>query len=154
MATRGFEFAYNLDGTNAPPVVHEFTLGVAAAHKIGDLMLMQSDGYIDQVTDTTTEVTCVMAEALAAAAITAGTTTARAWVITNTQVWRCSMDASTTAAVPFYTKTLDTADANTIDADDVTNGRMMVIDVSGLDSDGNVLAYVTFRVPSVGNALS
>ena len=70
MATRGFEFAYMLDGSKSTPVIRDFTLGAAAAHKVGDLMLMQSDGYIDQVTGTTTEVTCVMQEAVAAAAIT------------------------------------------------------------------------------------
>ena len=154
MATRGFEFAYNLDGSNATPVIRDFILGVAAAHKIGDLMLVQADGFVDQVTGSTTEVTCVMQEALAAAAITAETTTAKAAVITNTQVWRCSMDAATTTAVKWATKTLDTADANTIDADDVTNGRMMLVDTAGLDDDGNLIGLVTFRVPSAGNALS
>ena len=153
MATRGFEFAYMLDGSNAVPVVRDFTLGAAAAHKVGDLMLMQSDGYIDQVTGTTTEVTFIMQEAVAAAAITAGTTKAKAAIVTNFQVWRCSMDATSTTAVPFYDKTIDTADCNTIDADDLSNGRMMLV-ATGTDDDGNVLAYVTFRVPSAGNALS
>lgn len=153
MASRGFEFAYMLDGSNATPVIRDFTLGAAAAHKVGDLMLMQSDGYIDQVTGTTTEVTCIMQEAVAAAAITAGTTQAKAAIITNLQVWRCSMDASSTTALPFYDKTIDTADTNTIDADDLSNGRMMLVDTA-TDDDGNVLAYVTFRVPSAGNALS
>ena len=153
MASRGFEFAYMLDGSKATPVIRDFTLGAAAAHLVGDLMLMQSDGYIDAVTGSTTEVTCVMQEAVAAAAITAGTTTAKAAIITNLQVWRCSMDASSTTALPFYDKTIDTADKNTIDADDLTNGRMMLVDTD-TDDDGNVLAYVTFRVPSAGNALS
>jgi hypothetical protein len=143
-----------LDGSNSHPVIRpDFVLGVAAAHKVGDLMLMQSDGYIDQVTGSTTEVTCVMQEAVAAADITAGTTKVKAAVITNLQVWRCSMDAASTTAVSFYTKTLDTADCNTIDADDLSNGRMMLVD-TGTDDDGNVMAYVTFRVPSAGNALS
>jgi len=153
MASRGFEFAYNLNGSNDVPVVRDFTLGVAAAHKVGDAMLMQSDGYIDQVTGTTTEVTCIMAEAVASADITAGTTQAKAWIVTSTQVWRCSMDATSTTAKKFYDKTIDTTDCNTIDADDLTNGRMMLVDTD-TDGDGNVLAYVTFRVPSVGNALS
>ena len=153
MASRGFEFVGNLDGTNTTPVVKTFTLGAAAAHAVGDLMLVQSDGYIDKVTGSTTEVTCIIAEAIAAADVTAGTTTIRAWVVTNTQIWRCSMDATSTTALPFYDKTIDTVDHNTIDADDLTNGRMMLVD-TGVDDDGNVMAYVTFRVPSTGNALS
>ena len=86
MATRGFEFAYMLDGSNATPVIRDFILGVAAAHKVGDLMKVQTDGFIDQVTGTTTEVTCVMQEAVAAADITAGTTKAKAAIITRNQV--------------------------------------------------------------------
>lgn len=153
MASRGFEFAYMIDGSNATPVTRDFVLGAAAAHAVGDAMLMQSDGYIDQVTGTTTEVTCIMQEAVAAASITAGTTKGKAAIVTSSQVWRCSMDATSTNAKTFYDKTIDTADCNTIDADDLSNGRMMLVDTD-TDDDGNVLAYVTFRVPSAGNALS
>lgn len=151
MASRGFEFAYMLDGSNATPVIRDFTLGAAAAHLVGDLMLMQSDGYIDAVTGTTTEVTCVMQEAFAAADVTAGTTTGKAAIITRNQVWRCSMDATSTAAVIGYTKTIDTTDKNTIDADDVSNGAMILVD-TGTDDEGNVLAYVVFADTTFGNA--
>lgn len=150
MASRGFEFAYMLDGSNATPVIRDFTLGAAAAHLVGDLMLMQSDGYIDAVTGTTTEVTCIMQEALAAADVTAGTTKGKAAIITRNQVWRCSMDDTSTSAVVAYTKTIDTTDKNTIDADDITNGAMTLVD-TGTDDDGNVLAYVVFADSSFGN---
>lgn len=151
MATRGFEFAYMLDGSNATPVIRDFTLGAAAAHLVGDLMLMQSDGYIDAVTGTTTEVTCIMQEAFAAADVTAGTTKGKAAIITRNQVWRCSMDATSTSAVVGYTKTIDTVDKNTIDADDLTNGSMILVD-TGTDDEGNVLAYVVFADTTFGNA--
>ena len=154
MATRGFEFAYMLDGSNSPPVVRDFTLGAAAAHLVGDLMLMQSDGYIDAVTGTTTEVTCIMMEAVAAADITAGTTTAKAAIITRNQVWKCSTDASTAAtAIVGYIKKWDTVDKNTIDADDVTNGAMIPVEVdtAKLDDDGNLVGYVVFGDTSFGN---
>jgi hypothetical protein len=150
MASSGFEFAYMLDGSKATPVIRDFTLGVAAAHAIGNLMLMQSDGYIDAVTGTTTEVTCVMMEAFAAAAVTAGTTKGKAAIITRNQVWRCSMDASSTNAVVGYTKTIDTTDANTIDADDLSDGSMTLVDTD-TDDDGNVLAYVVFADTTFGN---
>lgn len=154
MATRGFEFAYMLDGSNATPVIRDFTLGAAAAHKKGDLVLIQSDGFADQVTNTTTEVTGVMQEDIAAASIVAETTKGKVAILTRNQVWRCSMDASSCATVIVgYTKTLDTVDCNTIDADDITNGAMCPIDVtSDTDEDGNVIAYVVFLDTTFGNA--
>ena len=154
MATRGFEFAYMLDGSNATPLIRDFTLGAAAAHKVGDLMKQQSDdGYIDQVTGSTTEVTCVMQEALAAADVTAGTTKGKAAIITRNQVWRCSTDASTaTTAIEGGIKIWDTVDCNTIDASDVTNGAMIVVDKSTTDDDGNLIGYVVFADTTYGNA--
>ena len=54
------------------------------------------------------------------------------------------------SALPFAIKTLDTVDANTIDADDVANGSMMPVEWGGLDSDGNLIIYVCFVEPTVG----
>ena len=150
MATRGFEFAYNLDGSSLTPVIRDITLGVAAAHKVGDLMLIQSDGYADQVTSATAEVTGVMMEALAAGAITAGTTKGKMAIITRGQVWRCSMNATSTAFLVGYTKTIDTTDANTISATDSSGGAMILYD-TGTDDEGNVLAYVVFSDTTFGN---
>ena len=161
MATRGFEFAYMVDGSPATPVIRDFVLGAAAAHLVGDLMLVQSDGYIDAVTGTTTEVTCVMMEAVAAGDITAGTTKAKAAILTRNQVWRCSTDASTAATALIGTvKTWDTVDKNTIDASDVSAGSMIVAegepdpdDISDrLDEEGNVIGYVVFADTTFGNA--
>ena len=151
MATRGFEFAYMLDGSHATPLIRDFTIGVAAAHAIGDLVLMQSDGYVDQVTGTTSEVTGVVQEPVAAAAITAGTTKIKCAILTREQVWRCSMDASSTAFVVGVTKTIDTADCNTISATDSTGGKMILVDKSTTDDDGNVIAYVVFSDTTYGN---
>ena len=152
MATRGFEFDSMLDGSNATPVTRDFTLGIAAAHIVGDLMLMQSDGYIDAVTSTTSEVTCVMQEAVASGDVTAGTTTAKAAILARGQVWRCSMDASSTSYVIGYTKTIDTADKNTIAAADSSGGAMILVDASETDDEDNVLGYVVFSDTTFGNA--
>ena len=162
MATRGFEFAYMLDGSKAVPVQRDFILGADADHLIGDLMKVQTDGFIDAVTTTTTEVTCVMAERkLSADGITAGTTTAKAWVLTREQVWRCSTDASTAATALIGTiKQWDTVDKNTIDASDVNSGAMIVAEgepspadiANRLDEDGNVIGYVVFADTTFGNA--
>ena len=150
MATRGFEFDSMLDGSNATPVIRDFTLGVSADHLVGDLMLSQTDGYIDAVTSTTTEVTCIMQEAVASANASASTTLAKAAIITTNQVWRCSMDASSTAFLVGYTKTVDTADKNTISATDSSGGKMILVDASETDDEGNVLAYVMFSDVTFG----
>jgi len=151
MSSRGFEFAYMLDGSGGTPVIRDFTLGAAADHLVGDLMKMQSDGYIDAVTGTTTEVTCVVMEEVLTADVTAGTTVAKCAVLQREQVWKCSMDAATTSAVIGYTKTIDTVDKNTIDANDLTNGAMILVDDSVLDDDGYILAAVVFADTSFGN---
>ena len=150
MATRGFEFAYMIDGSNATPVIRDFAVDGTGAYAVGDLTLVNSDGQLARVTGSTTEVTAVIQEAR-----TSGTDGAllKAAIITHTQVWRCSMNATSTLAQEFYDKLIDTVDHNTIDADDLTNGRMMLVDTD-TDDESNVLAYVTFRVPSAGNALS
>jgi hypothetical protein len=149
MASRGFEFAYMLDGTESTPVIRDFTLGETTAYKVGDIVAMQSDGYVDKLTASIGEVTGVMMEAQASAS--AGVTKAKVAIVTRNQVWRCSMDATTTSAVVAYTKTVDVADQNTIDADDITNGSLTLVD-TGTDDEGNVLAYVVFSDTSFGNA--
>jgi hypothetical protein len=152
MATRGFEFAYMLDGSNATPVIQDFILSTAAAHKKGDLMVLctDNDGPLTQAAATATEVTAVCQEDVAAADITADTTKAKMAIITRNQVWRCSMDAATTALVNGYTKTVDIVDCNTIDADG-SSGKAILVDASTLDDAGNVLAYVVFSDTTFGN---
>ena len=150
MSSRGFEFAYMIDGSNATPVIRDFPVDGTGAYDVGDLTLANSDGQLAKVTGSTTEVTAVIMEKRASGS---DGDMLKAAIITNTQVWRCSMDATSTAAKAFYDKLIDTVDHNTIDADDLSNGRMMLVETD-TDSDGNVLAYVTFRVPSAGNALA
>jgi hypothetical protein len=148
MATRGFEFAYMLDGTNAVPVTQDFTLGTTTSAKVGDVYTIQSDGYIDEQTASVGEVTCILQEA--SSSPTAGTTAVKAAIVTRNQVWRCSTDATTCAAVTGYTKTLDLADQNTIDASDVTNGSLTKVSAD-TDDDGNVSLYVVFADTTFGN---
>jgi len=150
MTTRGFEFAYMLDGSNATPVIRDFKLAAAAAHKVGDLVTVATDGDASLVTTTTTEVLGVMQEAFAATEVSAGTTEGKVAIITHEQVWKCSMNATSTAFLVGYTKSIDTVDANTISATDSTGGAMILVDASELDDDGNVLAYVTFSSTTFG----
>ena len=152
MASQGFEFAYMLDGSNGAPVIRDFTLGAAADHLVGDLMIVQSDGYIDAAANNATEVTCVIMEQVLTADVTAGTTEAKCAVLQREQVWKCSMDAATTALIPGYTKNVDIVDKNTVDADGAGSGAMCLVDVSKFDTDGNILAELVFLDTSFGNA--
>lgn len=153
MATRGFEFAYMLDGSSNVPVERDFILGVAADHLVGDLMIIQSDGFIDEaVAGTTVEPACVIQEEVLTADATAGTTKVKCQVLQREQVWRCSMDTTTTTAVVAFTKVLNLVDKNTIDGTPITGGNMILVDKSELDDDGNVLAYVVFADTALGNA--
>ena len=149
MASRGFEFAYDLNGASTP-LIKDFTLGEGTAYAVGDLCLMQSDGNMDKVAGTIGEVTGICQEIVSSADASAGVTAAKFAVITPTQVWKCSTDNSTVSAVVAYTKTWDTVDTNTIDASDITNGSMIAFKIDELDDDGNVFGYVTFADVSFG----
>lgn len=148
MATRGFEFAYMLDGVGSP-TVRDFPLGETTAYKVGDVVAIQADSYSDKLTASVGEVTGIMQEAVTPAS--AGATSAKVAIVTHNQVWRCSTDATTCAAVTGYTKTVDLADANTIDASDITNGSLIKVDAD-TDDEGNVSLYVIFANTTFGNA--
>ena len=150
MATVGFEFAYMLDGGSGTPVIRDLPVHGTGAYAVGDLVVVNGSagGEVVRVTSTTTEVTGVMQEAR-----TSGSDAdlMKVALIVREQVWRCSMDASSTAFVVGYTKTIDTTDHNTISATDSTGGAMILVDKSTLDDDGNVLAYVVFSDTTFGN---
>ena len=152
MASRGFEFAYMLDGAGGTPVIRDLIIGVDQAHLHGDAVIMCSDGFIDQAANGATEITGILQESKSAAQITAESTLVKVAFVTRNQVWRCSMDAATTSLVVGYTKDADLVDCNTIDADNAGSGAMTIVDVSELDEDGNVLAYVVFSDTTFGNA--
>jgi hypothetical protein len=146
VATRGFEFFGNIDGSHQGPVIRDWDLNAIDA-RIGALLVVDSAGDLSLATGSTTEVTAVLMED------TGGTCDDseefKVAIITDKQIWKVSMDAATTDWVQGYTKTGDTANAYSADADDHSNGRMALWDV-GVDDDGYVLAYVTFEKPTFG----
>lgn len=148
MATRGFEFAGNFGDKNATPVIRDLPLDGTGAIKVGALLLANSDGQLAAVTGSAKEVTAVAMEARPALGAADGDVRKVALVTPN-QIWRVSMDASSTNAVIGYDKTIDVADAYTVDADDLTNGTLTLYD-TGTDDEGNVLAYVTFNSTTFG----
>lgn len=148
MSTRGFEWAYRLDGASGGPRIMDWPIGTIDAN-IGDALTIDSGGYGTAVGTATTEVLGILMED------TAGTNTSytkrKVAIAEREHVWRCSMDASTTAFVVGYTKDIQFIDGNTIDADGEESGAMILVDASGLDDDGNVLAYVAFADTTFGN---
>jgi len=145
MASRGFEFAFDLN-KGGTPVIRDFTVGETTAYLKGDLVTLQSDGFVDKLTTSIGEITGVVQEALTAAEASSSVTLMKVAIATPSQVWKCSMDASTaTTAIVGYIKTLDTNNAHQIDADDITNGSLILLDKSETDDEGNILAYVTFH---------
>lgn len=148
MASRGFEFAGNINGQNSPPVIRDLPVDGTGAYKKGDCVLLNSDGQCAAVTGSASEVTGIMAQARASGS---DGDLLKVAIVTPTQIWKCSMDASTTSAVVGYTKTCDVADTNTLDADDISNGSLILWDTA-TDDDGNVLAHVIFSDTTFCNA--
>jgi hypothetical protein len=151
MATRGFEFAYMLDGSERTPYIRDMILSAAAAHKAGDLMVIETDGDLTQAAANATEVTGVIQETIAAADITAGTTKGKVAILARDQVWRCSSDDTSITGVVGYTKACDIVDCNTFDASATTGGKMALVNKSSTDAAGNAIAYVVFTDTTFGN---
>lgn len=150
MATRGFEFAYNLDGSALTPLIKDWPMVAdAAGYAQGDVLTVDSNGRADKITANLAEVLAICQETETSAV--SNDDLLKIAIVTRNQVWRCSMDASSTNAKAGYTKTIDVADENTIDADDLTNGQMILVDTD-VDNDGNVIAYVVFADTTFGNA--
>jgi len=150
MATRGFEFAYAFDGST-PTIVSWPMAADAAGYMKGDILAADSNGRLDKVTADAGEVTAVCMQTETDAV--SNDDELMVAIVTSQQVWRCSMDATSTAAKRGYTKTIDVADEHTLDADDIANGDCALV-ATGTDDEGNVLAYVTFRQPTFGNTLA
>ena len=150
MTTRGFEFAYMLDGSNGTPLIRDFLIGEGTVHWVGDVVTMESDGFFDKVDVADNEILGVVQENVGTSDITAGTTLCKVAIATRNQVWRCSMDATSHSLVIGYTKNMSFVDENTIDADG-TAGAMCLVD-SKTGNDGTIIAYVSFLDTTFGNA--
>lgn len=150
MATKGFEFHGSLDRSAVTPTIRDLPVDGTGAYAKGDLVLINSDGQCAAVTGSAGECSAVIQEARAALGAADGDEVKVA-ILTRNQLWRCSADASTTAAVIGYTKTCDVADTNTLDADDISNGSLIYWGSGGLDKDGNVIMIVSFADTTWGN---
>jgi hypothetical protein len=146
MATRGFEFAYSLD--HVTPMILDWPMVAdAAGYKCGDALVCDSNGRADKVATNTAQVFAICQETSDGAV--SDDDLLKVAIVTPTQVWKCSMDAASTSIVKVYTKTIQFADENTVDANGTTGGGMQLFD-TGVDDEGNVKAYVAFVNTDVG----
>ena len=145
MASRGFEFAYCLDGrNNGTPTIKDWAMAAdASGYAKGDALVVDSNGRAVQATSAATAIAFVCQETDTSSI--ANDTELKVAVVLPSQVWKCSMDASSTTIKKVYTKTVQLVDHNTIDANGTSAGCMALVDVSDLDDDGNILAYVVFK---------
>ena len=148
MATRGFEYAYRIDGGQGGPKVVDWPLALIDAN-IGDALTIDASGYGTAVATDTAEVLGILQEDTGGLIATAGTKFKVA-LACREHVFKCSMDATTTTAVVGYTKDIQFVDGNTIDADGATSGARILVD-TGTDDAVNVLAYVVFEDTVFGN---
>lgn len=151
MSTRGFEFAYMLDGSNATPVIRDFPVSGTGGYEVGDAVTVTgTSGNVSKISGSVGEVLGVMQERRDGGG-TAGADMKVA-IATRNQVWRCSTDASTVTGTIAVTKTQDVVDHNTIDADDVSNGSLAIVDNTETDDEGNIIIYAVFNDTTFGNA--
>ena len=143
MSSRGAEFAYMIDGSNGTPMIKDWDMAAdTAGYAQGDLLVCDSMGRGDKAANGSTSIFAVCQETKTTA-VTADDDLKIA-IATRGQVWKCSMDATSTAIKKVYTKTVDLVDENTVDADNSGSGALILFD-TGTDDDGNVLAYVAFN---------
>lgn len=143
MASRGFEFAYMLDGSNATPMIKDWPMAAdTAGYKKGDLLVLDTAGRADKGANNATEVFAICQQSDTTSV--AEDTQLKVAIATRGQVWKCSMDASSTSLVKGYDKAVDIVDENTVDADGSGSGGLILFD-TGTDDDGNLMAYVAFN---------
>lgn len=138
--TAGFEFAYNLDGSNSTPVAKKLPVDGAAAYKRGDLMVYAS-GVLDACAAGASLFTAVMAEDVPSTASSGDLY--EAYILQPGQVWRCSCDAATQAG-NLGVKTVNIVDENTIDGTPATGGNLILVAKGDVDSAGKQITYVAF----------
>jgi len=148
MATKGFEFAYDLGGAEVTPLIMDWPIAPYVTAYAGDALTITSSGYGTAVGTATKEVLGVLQEAVTSSTSAVNHKVA---IACREQVWRCSMDNTSTTAKKGYTKSLQFVDNNTIDTHFTAGtGSMVLVDTS-TDDDGNVLAYVLFSDTTFGN---
>lgn len=143
--TMGFEFAYNLDGSNNTPTVRQLPMAGSTAFKRGDLVVYSS-GVLVKAAAGAAAFTGVMDEDVPATA-TAGDLY-QVQILQPGQVWRCSSDAATQAG-DLGVKTVNIVDENTIDGTPATGSYLVLVEKGPVDSAGKAITYVSFQASTL-----
>lgn len=131
-----FEFAYNLNGGNQPPIAKDFPIAATQTVVDGDLVVL-SGGKMAKASASVAAPFAVIAEASDGAA--AGTMV-RAYPLMPGQVWRAIADADASSIV-LGAKTVDINSDQTVDVGDTSAGAIMVVEA---DADAPTRVKVVF----------
>lgn len=132
-----FEFAYNLNGGNFPPVVRKLPVAGAQSLAPGDLVVLAS-GKVAKAGTSVSGILGVMAEN--ANGLAEGTRV-QVYLARPGHVWRATADADATAHVLAGT-TYDINADQTVDVGDAANGALSIID---LMEGSTTRVYVMFH---------
>ena len=155
MATRGFEFAYYIDGGTGKPVVRDWpVVADASGYLKGDLLVLTSSGLVDKAATSTDSVIMGVMQETDTGSVSASTEMKIA-IVTRGQVWKCSADATAvTNWIKGYTRAGTIVDENTIDASGHTGGAMILIETGTIAGDTNLVYYVSFNATNIAGQLS
>jgi len=155
MATRGFEFAYYIDGSTGSPVIRDWPMVAdTAGYLKGDLLILDSSGLADKAATSTDAVVFAVCQETDTGSV-AGSALMKVAILTRNQVWRCSTNATAiTNWVTGYTRAGTIVDENTINASGHTGGCMIMIETGTIAGDTNVVAYVSFNATNIAGQLS
>lgn len=143
--TAGFEFAYNLDGSNRTPTARKLPVTGSTAFKRGDLVVLSS-GLLVKAAAGASAFTAVMAEDVPSTAVNGDLY--EAYILQPGQVWRCSGDAASQAG-NVGVKSINILDENTIDSTPATGGQLVLVEKGDVDSAGKAIAYVSFQASTL-----
>lgn len=151
MSTHGFEFVGWIDGRECGPRILDFDMVAdAAGYAKGDALIIDSAGRMDKAAAGATEYSAICMETKTTAV--SADDHLKVAILAKGQIWRCSADAAACAAVEGFTKTLNLADENTIDADTITGGTMICWSVDTTEDASYATVYVCFSDTTFENA--
>ena len=155
MATRGFEFAYYIDGSTGSPVIRDWPMVAdTAGYLKGDLLILDATGRADKAGTSTDAVVFAVCQETDTGSV-AVDTQMKVAILTRNQVWRCSTGATAiTNWVKGYTRAGTITDENTINAAGNTGGCMILIETGTIAGDTNKVAYVSFNATNIAGQLS
>lgn len=144
MPTQGFEFAWNMDGTNRVPAAIPMPINGTTAIKKGDALVVNSAGKLIPIVAGVTEVTAIALQDRPAAGAVDGDIISVSLVRKEYQ-YRCSANAASTSGVNNgFNKTMDVTDQRTVKVSATTGGTLILWNKDTLDEAGNIKAYVSF----------